>query len=204
MVMVNVCPNLEDEPEELGLKWHTLGRLSHCKNSLESKCKEYHLDFTLSIRTALNVSTKKAITSHLPKQTVEVASCELFWSACISSCRTTLNVLFNAPFLKRCFLFFPAKLDSSADCALTRRITPSSAKICKYHNFSAVLFWAVYDVLNPNHKQLTPAVNLSCIYAAELKNTGTTDTHPEAVWGGIHVPVPALHKPCYLGKQSWL
>lgn len=86
-----------------------------------------------------------------------------------------------------------------------RRITPSSAKICKRNNFSAVLLRAVCDALNPDPQQLTPSVSLSCIYPAELKSTSiVADTQPEAVSGGIRVPVPSQHKPYCPGKQSCL
>lgn len=68
-----------------------------------------------------------------------------------------------------------------------------------------MLLRAVCEALNPNHKQLTPSVNLSCIYTAELQSaSNVTDTHPEAVSGGMPVPVPSQHKPYCSGEQSWL
>lgn len=71
-----------------------------------------------------------------------------------------------------------------------RRITP---KICKNNHGCAVLLRAACDAFNPDPKQLTPSVKLSCICTAELQSTSeAADTHYEAVSGGIHVPVLSL------------
>lgn len=56
-----------------------------------------------------------------------------------------------------------------------------------------MLLRAACDAFNPDHKQLTPSVNLSCICTAELQSTSeVTDTLHEAGSGGIHVPVLSL------------
>lgn len=63
-----------------------------------------------------------------------------------------------------------------------RRITP---KICKNNHGCAVLLRAACDAFNPDPKQLTPSVKLSCICTAELQSTSeAADTHHEAVSGG--------------------